>query len=110
MNPYRKLFDAQRDSLDEGRYRHPDPTRTGRVYVQDENGIRIGVICTKRRNVGAALLADVRSPVVDDYVVAGALEVFYEISSNFPSGFSSSTTTSRVATPFAVSNSSSWRN
>ena len=32
--------------------------------------------------MGAALLADVRSPVVDDYVVASALEVLYEISSN----------------------------
>src|SRR6266516_2119328 len=74
-------------SLDEGYGRHPDPTRTGGIHVHNANRVGLGVICTKRRDMAAASLTHVLSPVVDDDVITGTLEVFQQIRANFLLGF-----------------------
>src|SRR5665647_766330 len=73
-------------ALDERRRRHPHPTRTGGIDVEDKKRVRHGIVSAERRYMPAALLADGLAQIRDDHEVAAALEVIDQVAANILHG------------------------
>lgn len=94
-------------TLNKGRSWYPHPASARRVDVKDKERVGFSVVCAKRRDMSGALLAYSLALVVDDHIVPLRLRFSTKSVRISCSGLLSSTMTSRVVRPFALSISSS---